>query len=242
MDSVILSVVQFLPLVFVAFVAVMLVARHFANKAKSERFQRLAQSLGLDYRPTLDTGSVGFFEDLFNQYQQTTAFVAKYEGFAPMGKPQDRVRFLFSGSWHGMESEVFEYRYTTGSGKNRSTHYYSVASLVLPSTLPAMTVSPETMFDKIGKFFGGQDVQFESEEFNQSFRVIGTDERAVHAVLHPQMMEWFLSRNPPSFQCGINRVVVYRYGVLKDEFVTGSLTQMAEFWELVPAFVKEGGI
>ncbi|MBL8066935.1 MAG: DUF3137 domain-containing protein [Armatimonadetes bacterium] len=241
MESIAKTAISYAPIVFGAIVVLVIVAQYLNEKSKSERFFRLAQSLGLSYVPSLEGGTGGLFETLFNQYSATTSFVAKYEGFAPMGRPRDRVRHIFSGHKGEMGVEVFQYQYTTSSGKNSSTHYYSVASATFGSALPAMSVSPEGFADRFIKFFGGQDIQFESNEFNERFVVTGADEQAVHAILHPQMMQWIMDRKPPSLQTGLNRVVLHQSGKLSDGFLTDSLAIMAEFWSLVPPYVKEEG-
>jgi hypothetical protein len=212
------------------------------QRLKVERFFVLAHQLGLEFRTHLSgSRGGGFFDQLFAGAAENNAFIAQYHGFQPLGRSSDSVKYIFSGVIHGVRFEIFQYQYTTSNGKNSTTHYYSVASGVLPTILPTMSVSSEDFFDTVGKFFGGQDIQFESDEFNRAFRIQGHDEQAVHGVLHPQMMEWFLSARPPGFQVQMNRIVVYRSGVLEADFVEAGLAWILEFYGQVPDYVKQTG-
>lgn len=96
---------------------------------------------------------------------------------------------VVTGTWAGRAAASFAYEYTTGSGKNRSTHYFHVVTLQLPTFLPTLELTPDGAGAKIAKAFGGQDLQFELAEFNERWRVEARDPRFAHAVVHPRLME-----------------------------------------------------
>lgn len=103
-----------------------------------------------------------------------------------------RTSEVVTGPWQGRQCVSFRYEYTTGSGKNRTTHTYHVVAMSLPAYLPTLELTPEGVGARIAKAFGGQDIQFESEDFNRAWRVRAADERFAHAVVHPRLMERLL--------------------------------------------------
>lgn len=100
-----------------------------------------------------------------------------------------RARNVITGRFEGMPFVSFEYQYTTGSGKNQSTHYHHVVSLSLPARLPWLRLSPDGAGASVAKFFGGQDIRFESKAFNDAWRVEGGDQRFAYDFVHPRMMD-----------------------------------------------------
>jgi hypothetical protein len=231
------------PFAFICFFTVLVVVLGFAasamRKKKMEEFFKFAVANGLEFRGDLGGSQGGFFETLFSGVQNTHAFLAQFEGYQPIFRMNAKVLYVFDGMAGGLPFTAFHYQYTTSSGKNTQTHYYMVASVELPIWTSDLAVSTEDVFDKIGKAFGGQDIQFESDEFNRRFRVMGSDEKFAHDVLHPQMMEWFMSVVPPGFQMKGRRVVLWRSGQLRTDFVMDSRAMLGQFWELVPEYVKE---
>ncbi|UFU06162.1 hypothetical protein [Ruania halotolerans] len=111
----------------------------------------------------------------------------------PFGRGSSRrAENLLTGDFHGRAAVSMTYQYTTGSGKNRSTHYFHVLALHLPAPLPWLQLTPEGAGAAIAKFFGGQDVEFESSAFNDAWRVKGPEGQFPYDVIHPRMMERLL--------------------------------------------------
>ena len=74
---------------------------------------------------------------------------------------------------------VFDYTYTTGSGKSKSTHMST--NIVIHQdnkNYPHFFIRKQsTVFDFLGKIFGGQDINYdEDEEFSKEFVLQGQDE------------------------------------------------------------------
>ena len=94
------------------------------------------------------------------------------------------IRFAVVGEIEGMSVAIFDYRYTTGSGKNRSTHVQTVVAVGLPEdgstgeaaafeAVPAFTLRREHLFDGIGAWFGYEDVDFpDAPEFSKAFKLL----------------------------------------------------------------------
>lgn len=111
----------------------------------------------------------------------------------PFGEGYDqRAVDVLAGRYEGMPAVSFTYRWTTGHDKDKQTHDAHVVALALPAYLPVVEVTPEGIGARLGKLFGAQDIQFESDDFNRAYRVTAFDERVAHAVLHPRLMERLL--------------------------------------------------
>lgn len=230
-------------LVLPVVIVVVIVAVANAEKAKAERFRKFAESIGFTYQSAVAFGQGnGMLEMLYASPQAKNAFLGKYVGMAPFGNSTENVKHIFNGTVEDIPFEAFQYQYTTGSGKNRTTHYFAAASMMFPIPVPSMRLTREDTFDKIGKFFGGQDVEFESNEFNERYRVRATREREVHAMLDPKMLEFLLASGMNNVETDLNRLVVFEQGVIDTPFVESAIVNLAEFWKRVPQIVKDGKI
>ena len=93
----------------------------------------------------------------------------------------------------GSQHSVFQYRYTTGSGKNRCTYRFTCALIDVPFDAPHLTIGPEGFWSNLGQMVGIRDVEVESPEFNERYRVSSDDERFAVTLLDHQMIAWMLS-------------------------------------------------
>jgi hypothetical protein len=120
-----------------------------------------------------------------------------FEGFLPFGRGSSRRSDnLLHGVVDGTEWMIFDYKYTTGSGDDETTHHHSIVSATLPITLPALTIRPEGMFDKLAGLMGFDDINFESEAFSRRYHVSCDDRKTCYDVIHPQMIEFLMAIDP----------------------------------------------
>lgn len=104
-----------------------------------------------------------------------------------------RVKHTFWRDGDEFEASVFEYRYTTGSGKNSQTHRFTCAYFRTGLSAPHLVLDRQGFFrDLLGKL-GLRDLQLESPEFNETWHVSCADERFAVTVLDPPMMHWLMS-------------------------------------------------
>ena len=99
---------------------------------------------------------------------------------APFGEGHSREAVnVMEREVGGRRAVVFDYSYkvTTSDGKTTTTTTYefSIYAHQLPAALPDMTIEPEGLWDKAVKLFGAQDVELESVEFNDRYRVKADD-------------------------------------------------------------------
>lgn len=93
----------------------------------------------------------------------------------------------------GEDDSVFQYQYTTGSGEHSTTHRRSVALVAVPFRAPHLVISSEGIWSKLMRAVGVRDIEVESPEFNERFRVRCDDERFAITLLDPAMIAWMLS-------------------------------------------------
>lgn len=101
-----------------------------------------------------------------------------------------KVSFQF---WRpGRDDSVFDYQYTTGSGKNRTTRSFTCALVALPFDAPHTEIGPEGFWSSIGQKLGIRDIEVESPTFNDRYRVQSDDERFAVTMLDGRAIDWFL--------------------------------------------------
>lgn len=110
-----------------------------------------------------------------------------------------------------------DYHYTETNhlkGEDSDTTYQvSYLALITPfEAMPALTVRPEGMMDRLGQALGFDDIDFESEEFSRRFCVKGPDKRFAYDLLHPRMMTWLLDTPPPPFVMAAGQLCVASTG------------------------------
>lgn len=132
----------------------------------------------------------------FTDQNDNYAHIWKGEPFRLFG---GEAKEIFEGTWAptGHHFAAFNYSYTETSTDSQghttsNTYHFEVRVLSLPRSLPSLAISEEGFFAKVGKLFGGQDIEFESDDFNRAFRVTSDDARFAYGVIHPQLMEWLL--------------------------------------------------
>ena len=150
-----------------------------------------------------------------------------------------RVSELVTGSFGKHRAMSFSYRYTTGSGKNQSTRVYHVVAVSLPAFLPTLEVTPEGFGAKLAKTFGGQDIQFESEDFNQAWRVTARMSRFAHDVLHPRLMERLMRADARGVSWRIEGTDILSWsdGAQRLEAIAGRLQVLCAVIDAVPDYV-----
>jgi hypothetical protein len=106
-----------------------------------------------------------------------------------------RITNFMYGEASGIKAAVFDYAYTTGSGRNRQTHYQSVVYLE-PSylSLPYFSLRPEGLLYKIFTAFGYQDIDFgQRPEFSRQYILRGPDEQAIRRTFNDGLLSYYES-------------------------------------------------
>jgi hypothetical protein len=200
----------------------LIVFGHLAAKKRREELFKLATRLGLQFDP-----------DSYDVHDD-------FDGFSPFGVGSSRRSSnLLHGRLGEIEWEIFDYKYTTGSGKNKSTHHVSIVAAAVPIMLPRMTIRPEGLFDKIVSIAGFDDINFESEEFSRRFHVKCADRKLCYDLIHPQMIEFLLSSGPAHWQFAGTNILITASGHLAAADIERNMRMIEGFVERIPQYLKQ---
>ncbi|MEN6625589.1 MAG: hypothetical protein ABFD69_05095 [Candidatus Sumerlaeia bacterium] len=162
------------------------------------------------------------------------------------GDSDDRYAYnMITGQWQGFPLTAFDYHYethTTDSKGRRHTndHYFSAAILGSPVPLKPLLIRPEGFFDKIGEFFGHDDIDFESAEFSRRFFVKAEDRKWAYDVLHARAIEFLLARPSYCIQFDARGVIVWSNALFSaDEFESAIETVLGLLEAMPDYLVKE---
>lgn len=99
---------------------------------------------------------------------------------------------VLRGSTAGMETSLFDYKYTTGTGKSSRTHKQTVAAYRLQHAIANFWLETATWQDKVSAWFGGQNIRFDNApEFSKRYRLQGRDEVSVRQFFTPAVLAYF---------------------------------------------------
>jgi hypothetical protein len=192
----------FLPFIIIGAIIVFVVGgiiySMYAEKKRREQLQESADEMGLIFFLEGD-------DILFNRLSAFSLF--------NQGRGQ-KMTNLIQGDSGEVKIAIFDYQYTTGSGKNSHTHRLSIACLESPNlNCPDFTMRPEGMFDKIGGALGFQDIDFDSHPtFSDLFVLKSSDEQAVRNYFNPKLLEFFETKKGISVEAQPGMMFFHRAG------------------------------
>ena len=182
----------FIILFIVAFGGIFAYSMYAAAKRRKELLA-WAQKRGLNFNPAKTYDMDSFYGD-----------------FKCLQRGRSRHAYnRITGSLNGRNITAFDYKYTTGSGKNRQTHVFSAMIVTAPIPLKPLLIRRENFFDKITEFFGADDIDFESAEFSRKFFVKSPDKKWAYDVIHQRMMEYMLTGPEFSVQFAGDSIIAW---------------------------------
>lgn len=169
-----------------------------AEKQRVKDFETSAVDMGLNFLPGGDDALLSRLQ-LFKLFSQGRART---------------MRNLVHGDSGEVQIAIFDYQYTTGSGKQTQTHRQSVAVLQSPQiNCPDFSMRPENFFDKIGSALGFQDIDFEDHPaFSKMFVLQGSNEAAIRAFMKKTLLDYFTSKPGISVEAQAGMMFFYRPG------------------------------
>jgi hypothetical protein len=162
---------------------------------------------------------------------------------APFGQGDHRrARNVVTGVVADHPFAAFDYTYETHStdskgNRTTTTHRYVVCSLQLPTVLPMLQVTPESLFSRIGNLLGLDDIELESEDFNRRFRVHANDRKFASDVLSPRTMQALLDRPDLSWRIQGVDILSWQDGRLLPAAAVTMTTAMQTVVSGIPSFV-----
>jgi hypothetical protein len=213
-------------LIVVALVAVGICIGMYYEKKRREALAKAAADLGLEFFP-----------------QGIPGLLAAVQGFSLFSAGRGHtVANTIRGLTDDVELTIFDLTYTTGNGKNSSTHRQTIIRFASSRLqLPEFTVSPEWFFHKFAKIFGFKDINFEEDAaFSSAFLLQGPSESAVRQMFGPAVRNWFSQRTGISAAGRGSQMFFFRAGQrVKADMIPGLLEEGFEFFKLVAAPASE---
>ncbi len=155
------------------------------RKKRTEAWRRAAESIGLAFH--------GESNDVLAQYGRLK-LLSRGSG--------RRVYNAVMGDAGEMAITLADFRYTTGSGKNQSTHVQTICILREQSLqLTHCFLRPQVaFFDFLGRMFGGQDINFDEDPaFSGAYVLQGENEAAVRELFDGPIRSWFANQRGRNF-------------------------------------------
>jgi hypothetical protein len=185
-------------MVFGTLVIGLAVLSHYLNVKRRKDLEAEAARLGWTFVPDKDHG-----------------LSLRFPNLKCLNRGSNRYAFnLLSGQCSGRPACGFDYHYETYSTDSKghrktSHHWFSVAMIETDLPLKPLLIRPEGFFDRIGEFFGLDDIDFESAQFSREFHVTSPDRKWAFDVIHQATMEFLL--DAPRFTIELHgpRVFVY---------------------------------
>lgn len=119
---------------------------------------------------------------------------------------------LMTGKADGAAVSVFDYRYTTGGGRNSHTWTQTVAAFPGAGGLPELLLAPEHWWDRIGQTVGMKDINFEaSPEFSKNYLLKGPDETRIRTAFGAEALGFFAQHPGWSVEVKGDAIAIYRH-------------------------------
>ena len=197
-------------LVVIGMIAIIAIVQHLNEKKRTESLRKLADELNFEFFP--------------KGKPQLTAALAQFQLFN-IGRARQMWNLL-SGYAGGLELNIFDYRYTTGSGKSQRTWKKTVfAARCRDMDLPQFNMRPETVWNKIGAWLGFKDIDFDSHPiFSRLYYLKGADEGAIRALFSPEILEYFEGHHGLNVEAMGDVVLYYTMERRKPEGIRAFMT------------------
>ncbi|MHC4106324.1 MAG: hypothetical protein ACYSR9_15380 [Planctomycetota bacterium] len=181
---------------FIAAVVGLIIFFVIMEKKRRQALQILAGQLGFNFSQKDDQDLIAqlSFFDLFSKGHSR------------------RINNIMEGEIEDSYVIIFDYRYTTGGGKNSHTYNQSII-LFLSDTLnlPKFALRPENVFHKIGKVFGYKDINFDHYPvFSKKYLLRAEAEQIVREMFNENVIRHFESTPNLCLEAGGNQLIFYR--------------------------------
>ena len=180
---------------FFAFAGALMYWSYVANKKRIEGFAQQAEAMGLNFTQ-----------------QPGDSIMAHYGHFKLFNRGRRRrVNNLIEGDSGDVTLQIFDYKFTTGSGKQTRHHVQTIASLKSSQlNIPSLTIHPEGFLSRVGSKMGFQDIDFDSHPtFSKMFVLKGDNEEAIRNFLTPAALEYFEAHQGISLEASGDTLFFY---------------------------------
>lgn len=172
------------------------VVRNKREKERTLQLQSTASFLGLEF---LASSPLNWISNL--------------ETFALFSQGHSKsISNVMYGQIDGVKAALFDYQYSVGHGKHRSTFNQSVVYFEPRNlSLPSFSLRPENTFHKIISAFGYQDIDFANRpEFSAKYLLRGADEQAIRGVFNASALGFYEANQETCTDGGGNQLFVFK--------------------------------
>jgi hypothetical protein len=162
---------------FVVIAVVAIVMAIMKGRARREAMAGLAAELGLTY----------YRDDPWDIPERYSQFDLFQEGHS------QKASNVLAGRADGRAVIACDYQYSTGSGKDETTHYCQAAILELPILAARLSLRRETVLDRVASWVGYDDINFESAEFSRRYYVKCEEPKFAYDIFHARLIEYLLA-------------------------------------------------
>ena len=208
----------------VLFFAALFALFFYLDRKRAEKIQAIATRLGYTFRR-----------------KPTDADKALIVGchIANSGHSHITSNVIEAGHSEELRMTLFDHVYTVGYGKSSQQYNQTVTRMQAPLlNLPAFVLFPETFFSKIGKLFGGTDINFpEAPQFSKKYILRGPDEASIRSLFTPVLIQFLEQQQRPlSIDAAGDTLFVHRTSKRAkpeevESFVTEGKQILAKFFE-----------
>lgn len=114
-----------------------------------------------------------------------TGLIDRFSGPPFDAGTNHQARVVAHGTHRGRPFVAFHLSYDVPERDQVVTRTFTVVAVNTPAPCPDLMISRPTLR-------GGNDLDLESEQFNEAFKIDTTDQKFAYDVLHPGMMAWLL--------------------------------------------------
>jgi hypothetical protein len=184
-----------LPIGIIAIVLTIVGISFHLERKRRDRVQQLGRELGFDCLTVLPDSLDGWR--------------SRFKLFSSGRKPE--ATNVLQRQVDDLQVLLFDYAYTTGSGKHQHRHKQTVAVFQSPVLrLPQFRMTPEGWMSRLGELFGGQDIDFDDDpEFSRAFKLSGTQEARIRELLGPEQRAALLTQRKFSVEACDECLIVW---------------------------------
>jgi hypothetical protein len=177
------------------------------------------------------------------QYSEQDAFGLAGLPFPVFSEGDDHgCQDVVYGTWNGLNAWAFVlWTRDTDTDGNHAYSYSTCAAAPLPADCPSIDIHAVGALTRAMRSVGlrGQQVPFESEEFNKRFRVTSAEPKFATEVVPPEMIEWLLANGDDwHFEVNRNYILVHRRREKQDPDLTAKVLDLVTgFYNHIPDVV-----
>jgi hypothetical protein len=123
-----------------------------------------------------------------------------------------KVKNEMWGNRNGIDISIFGYQYTNGIGQSSRNYQQTVLIMNCKKLkFPTFELKPENTFHKIGRVFGGQDIDFDAfPEFSKEYLLRGDNESDIRQLFTPIIINFFESNKNICIEAQNNTLIFYK--------------------------------